>query len=91
MAETWGFLTRTPHATTTTPTSYRLKGELGAITRAGSTFERWQHAPTAKGSARVWCYVDGRTVFLEQVHTHHPDETKWLAMIQLSRRDAGSG
>lgn len=59
MTETWDFLTRTPQATT--PTNYRLKGELGTITRAGSSFERWQHKPTAKGSARVWFYVDGRT------------------------------
>jgi len=73
MTETWDFLTRTPHATT--PTNYRLKGELGTITRGGSSFERWQHKPTAKGSARVWFYVDGRTVYLEQVHTHHPNET----------------
>lgn len=74
MSETWDFLTRAP--LTTTPTNYRLKGELGAIARAGQTFERWQHKPTAKGTARVWYYVDGRTVFLEQVHTSHPKETK---------------
>ncbi|WP_024792968.1 hypothetical protein [Tomitella biformata] len=43
MTETWDFLTRTPLATT--PTNYRLKGELG-------------------------------TVFLEPVHTIHPNETK---------------
>ncbi len=74
MSETWDFLTRTP--LTTNPTNYRLKGELGTITRAGRTFERWQHKPTTKGTARVWYYVDGRTVFLEQVHTSHPNETK---------------
>lgn len=74
MAETWDFLTRTPLSTT--PTNYRLKGELGIIQHGGSAHQRWQHKPTAKGTARIWFYVDGRTVCLEQVHTSHPNETK---------------
>lgn len=74
MTETWDFLTRTPLSTTTT--NYQLKGDLGTISRAGASFERWQHKPTAKGTARVWFYVDGRTVHLEQVHTSHPNQTK---------------
>jgi hypothetical protein len=74
MTETWDFLTRTPLSTT--PTNYRLKGELGVIERGGATHERWQHKPTAKGTARIWFYVHERTVFLEQVHTSHPNETK---------------
>lgn len=74
MSETWDFLTRTP--LTTTPTNYRLEGSLGTITRGDRTFERWQHKPTARGTARVWYYVDGSTVYLEQVHTAHPNETK---------------
>lgn len=74
MTETWDFLTRSPLATT--PTNYRLRGALGTITRGGTTHERWQHKPTAKGTARIWCFVDGRTVYLEQVHTSHPTETQ---------------
>lgn len=63
MADAWDFLTRTPTATTST--NYRLKGELGAVRRGGQSFARWQHKPTLKGSARIWFYVDDRTVFLE--------------------------
>ncbi len=74
MTETWDFLTRTPLATT--PTNYQLKGELGVISRGGKSHQRWQHKPTAKGTARIWFYVQERTVFLEQVHTSHPNETK---------------
>lgn len=74
MSDTWDFLTRTP--LTTTPTNYQLEGSLGSITRSGRTFQRWQHKPTLKGTARVWFYVDGSTVYLEQVHTSHPNETK---------------
>ncbi|MCJ1706045.1 hypothetical protein [Microbacterium sp. VKM Ac-2923] len=74
MADTWDFLTRTP--LTTTPTNYQLRGELGTIVRGNVTHERWQHKPTLKGGARVWFYVEERTVWLEQVHTSHPNETK---------------
>ena len=52
------------------------KGELGTVQRGGQSFERWQHKPTLKGSARIWFYIDDRTVFLEAVHTIHPNETK---------------
>lgn len=74
MTQTWDFLTKTP--LDTTPTNYRLKGELATIQRGGVRHNRWQHKPTMQGTARIWFYVDGRTVFLEQVHTSHPNETK---------------
>ena len=74
MTETWDFLTGTPLSQT--PTNYPLRGELGTISRGGITHERWQHKPTAKGTARIWFYVHERTVVVEQVHTSHPSETK---------------
>lgn len=74
LADAWDFLTRTPLANT--PTNYLLKGQLGTITRGGERYERWQHKPTKQGDARIWFYVEGRTVYLEQVHTSHPNETK---------------
>jgi len=46
------------------------------VRRNGSDHDRWQHKPTSKGSARIWFYVEGSVVFLEQVHTAHPSETK---------------
>lgn len=75
LADAWDFLTRTP--TDRTPTNYPLRGEeLGTITRGGTSYVRWQHKLTAHGDARIWFYVDGQTVFLEQVHTRHPNQTK---------------
>jgi len=74
LADCWDFLTRTPLART--PTNYPLKGELGLVTRDGTTHERWQHKPTTAGDARIWFYVEGHVVHLEQVHTRHPNETK---------------
>lgn len=74
MTHTWDFLTHTPQATT--PTNYRLKGDLGTVQRGGSPHERWQHKPAAKGTARIWFYVCNRTECLEPVHTSHPNETK---------------
>lgn len=63
MVETWDFLTRTP--LTHTPTNYPLRGDLATIQRGRQTHERWQHKPTARGSARIWFYVEDRTVVLE--------------------------
>ncbi|MBB2975105.1 hypothetical protein FHX49_000646 [Microbacterium endophyticum] len=74
LADSWDFLTRTP--TERTPTNYPLKGELGVVSRGGKTYMRWQHKPTRQGDARIWFYVDGQTVYLEQVHTTHPNQTK---------------
>lgn len=76
MADTFDFLTISP-TQFDAKTNYPLKGALGQITdRSGATHVRWQHKPTAAGDARVWFYVDGSTVYLEQVHTRHPNETK---------------
>lgn len=74
MADTWDFLTTTPM--TRTPTNYPLRDQLGTIHREGRDFERWQHKPTLKGTARIWFYVDDRIVYLEQVHTSHPHQTR---------------
>ncbi|TFD52375.1 hypothetical protein E3T46_05780 [Cryobacterium sp. Hh11] len=74
MVDAWDFLTKTPIAKT--PMNYPLRGELQFIQRAGKSHERWQHKPTVQGDARIWFYVDGQDVFLEQVHTHHPNATK---------------
>ncbi|WP_022879166.1 hypothetical protein [Microbacterium sp. B19] len=74
LADAWDFLTRTPHLVT--PTNYPLKGELRTVTRAGKTHERWQHKPTLGGSARIWFYVEGDRVYLEDVSTAHPNATK---------------
>ncbi|CAM3456263.1 hypothetical protein TSHO111613_23995 [Tsukamurella hominis] len=74
LADAWDFLTRTP--LTHSQTNYPLRGDLGTISRDGTSHERWQHKPTRQGDARIWFYVVDHTVFLEQVHTSHPNETK---------------
>ncbi|MFJ4171911.1 hypothetical protein ACIPY3_20580 [Paenarthrobacter sp. NPDC089714] len=74
LTDSWDFLTRTPQVMT--PTNYPLRGELGLVSHQGSTHERWQHKPTLKGDARIWFFVVEHVVYLEQVHTHHPNETK---------------
>lgn len=74
MVDAWEFLTTNPlhHA----PTNYPLKGELATVTRNGVAHARWQHKPSKGSSARIWFYVEGQTVYLEQVHTNHPKETE---------------
>jgi hypothetical protein len=49
---------------------------LGQVTRDGKTYQRWQHKPTLQGDARIWFYVEGQVVHLEEVYTHHPNATK---------------
>jgi hypothetical protein len=53
-----------------------IDSDLGTISRGEKIHERWQHKPTLNGAARIWFFVEDRTVYLEQVHTRHPNETK---------------
>lgn len=74
LTDAWDFLTRTPLVETRT--NYPMKGDLSTIVRDGVSHQRWQHKPTLKGGARIWFYVADNVVYLEQVHTKHPNETK---------------
>lgn len=74
MVDSWEFLTQTP--TERTITNYPLKAELSAVTYQGQKYDRWQLKPTLKGSARIWYFVVDKTVYLEQVFTSHPNQTK---------------
>jgi hypothetical protein len=70
--DAWDYLTSTPFAESSR--HHRLKGELAHVNRDGQTHERWQHE--MPGGARIWFYVDGSYVFLVDVHTRHPNQTK---------------
>ncbi|MFE9722566.1 hypothetical protein ACFYQ5_02900 [Streptomyces sp. NPDC005794] len=83
MTETWDFLTRTPLSTT--PTNYRLKGELGVIERGGATHERWQHKPTAKGTARN-LVLRSRAHGLPGAGAHEPPERDEVASHIVGER-----
>ncbi len=67
LVDTWEWLTKTPLEVS--PSNYRLRGELGNLTYQEKQFDRWQHKPTLKGSARIWFFVDenDRRVYLEKV------------------------
>jgi len=62
---------------------YRLKGDLGIGTYQGRTHNRYQYK--FPGGGRIWYFVQHSTdknakvagyVLIEDVHTHHPNETK---------------
>ncbi|MFC4629025.1 hypothetical protein ACFO6V_12335 [Promicromonospora alba] len=77
LADAWDFLTRTPHASS--PTCHQLKFELATVERAGQVHDRWQYE--LPGGARIWFYVTkdepaAGVVYILDVHTHHPNETK---------------
>ena len=68
----WERLTVDPLADDTT--CHGMKGDLEFITRAGKTHRRRQYE--LSNGARIWFYVDERSVVLTDVHTHHPNSTK---------------
>lgn len=72
VVDAWDFLTRTPQESSLR--CHQLKGELARVSHRGETHERWQYE--LPGGARIWFYVSGKTVFLIDVHTHHPNQTK---------------
>ena len=72
VVDAWDFLTR--HPLDLTPSNCPLKGELATVTHAGTTHNRWQHKLT--GGARIWFYVEDQSLYLIDVHTRHPNETK---------------
>lgn len=72
LVDAWEVLT--VHPLVATPTTHPLRGSLAVVVRDGASFARWQYE--LRNGARIWYYVDGSTVHLEQVHTHHPNQTK---------------
>lgn len=72
VVDAWEWLTSTPLEETLH--NYALQGDMGFVTRDGHKYQRWQFK--LSGGARIWFYVDGHTVYLEKVHTAHPNETK---------------
>ncbi len=66
------FLTRTPMALT--ERNHPMRADLEFIQRGGDKYPRWQHE--LPGGARIWFYVDEGVVWLVDVHTRHPNQTK---------------
>jgi hypothetical protein len=74
LAEAWDYLTDTPLAAS--PLTYRLKAQLSTVERNGLLHDRWQRKLNARDGARIWYYVEGNRVMIEQVFTTHPNQTK---------------
>lgn len=72
LADAWDFLTRTPRHLS--ERNHPLKGELAQVLRDGQRHDRWQLE--LPGGARIWFYVHEQVVWLVDVHTHHPNQTK---------------
>lgn len=73
LVSAWEFLTQ--HPETVSPVSYPLQDRLSSLVRGGVTHTRWQLKLSATHGARIWCFVEGRSVYLERVFTSHPNET----------------
>jgi hypothetical protein len=74
----WDQLTRTPQDRS--ERCHEMKAGLAHVQYGGQQHDRWQYE--LSGGARLWYWViapaDKRPgqVWLEQVHTRHPNETK---------------
>lgn len=68
----WERLTTEPLADDTT--CHGMKGDLEFLTHQGKNHRRRQYE--LSNGARIWFYVDGKSVILVDVHTHHPNATK---------------
>jgi hypothetical protein len=71
VVDAWDFLTRSPKEVS--ESNHPMKAELATVTRDGREHDRWQHE--LPGGARLWFYVEDRTVWLVDVFTHHPNQT----------------
>ncbi|QAV70717.1 hypothetical protein ESZ53_09890 [Salinibacterium sp. UTAS2018] len=72
VVDAWDRLTRDPQSID--GTCHPLKGDLAVVVRAGKSHDQWQYE--LKNGARIWFYVEGKTVNLVAVHTAHPNQTK---------------
>ena len=71
-ADAWDRLTKAPNQSD--PRCHQLKGQLATIVRDGVEHDQWQYE--LSGGARLWFYVEGRTVKIVNVFTKHPNQTK---------------
>ncbi len=72
MVTAWESLATCPEERT--PINYPLRDDLATVERDGAIHDQWQHK--VSGGARIWFYVEGRSVVLTRVSTAHPNETK---------------
>jgi len=71
IVDAWDF---SPNPDLESSQNHPLKGELVTVTHAGHTRDRCQHE--LPGGVRIWFLIDGQTIHLIDVHTHHPNRTK---------------
>jgi len=74
LVDAWEKLTQAPLVST--ELCYRMTNDFAVIVRNGQSHDRWQLKLNERDGVRIWYYVVGQTVFIEKVHTSHPNETK---------------
>jgi hypothetical protein len=74
LVDVWEKLTSAP--LTSTALCYRLTNDFAIIVRNGESHQRWQLKLNVRDGMRIWYYVVGQTVFIENVFTSHPNATK---------------
>jgi hypothetical protein len=74
LVDAWEKLTESP--ATSSVLCYPLVDNRATIVRNGESHQRWQLKLNERDGMRIWYYVVGQTVFIENVFTSHPNATK---------------
>jgi hypothetical protein len=74
LVDAWNYLTEQPEKNS--ELCYQLKDKLSTVTRGGNVYSVRQLKLSLGDGARIWYYIDGKSVIITDVFTSHPNQTK---------------
>jgi len=74
VVDAWDTLASTPCQTTRL--NYQLQGSLSVIIKSGVEYSLWQLKLNERDGSRIWYFMDDNHVYIEEIHTSHPNQTK---------------
>ena len=74
VVDAWETLTKFPCVTT--EIHYELRNGIGSIVKSGIAYPLWQLKLDKRDGARIWYFMSDGKVYIEEVFTAHPNQTK---------------
>jgi hypothetical protein len=74
LTSAWEFLTNSP--TRETPLFDELDGNLATVEFEGMLYQRYQLKLSLTHGSRIWYFIVGSHLFIDEVFTSHPNQTK---------------
>jgi hypothetical protein len=53
-----------------------LEGKLATVEFEGMLYQRYQLKLSLTHGSRIWCFIIGNQVLIDEVFTSHPNQTK---------------